>query len=63
MSQKYCLFSVFDKKESGLMSADDIVKILSKNGEEPVSEAEVQEFLEMIRLSRYESIKKEQTVN
>jgi hypothetical protein len=40
------------------MSANDIVKILSKNGEEPVSEEEVQEFLEMIRLSRYESVKK-----
>lgn len=47
--------SVFDKKESGIMSAEEIVKILTKNGEEPVDEAEVHEFLKLIRLSRYEN--------
>ncbi|CBY31615.1 unnamed protein product [Oikopleura dioica] len=50
---------VFDKKESGIMSAEDIVKILTKNGEEPVDEAEVHEFLEMIRLTNDATVKLE----
>ena len=40
------------------MSAEEIVKILTKNGEEPVDEAEVHEFLEMIRLTRYVNLKR-----
>ena len=46
------LSRVFDKKETGLLNTNDIVKILSENGEDPISEEEVQGFLEMIKLPR-----------
>ncbi|CAG5110415.1 Oidioi.mRNA.OKI2018_I69.chr2.g4823.t2.cds [Oikopleura dioica] len=41
---------VFDKKETGLLNTDEIMKILSENGEDPLSPDEVQGFLDMINL-------------